>query len=174
MHETIKFLFSKYYSLFGTTLVVLAIVKTLPRLIYFYNLNQTTNFLLIAAFDLYIFGLFLYFLKRYLLPLIKGEAALEINEKGIISKMRNINLQWDKIKDVRYYSGRWSNFIAIDLVNGEEYKLQFQNPFKKITMWINSRFYLTPLILPTIAIQGNDKEIFQTIKSYLYQVKNYN
>ena len=105
---------------------------------------------------------------------MKSEIALELNDTGIISKVRNINITWDKITDVRYFTGRYSNFVAIDLLDKKAFKSRVRNPFKLFLMWSNELSYSTPLILPTVAIKGKDREIFETIKNYLDDFKSRN
>jgi hypothetical protein len=173
MNESIKIPFSKSHGFFGTIVTLFFIFQTLPSVILNFKLNQTTNYIIGTIFEMILFTMLFFVLVLYLLPAIRGKAAIEMNENGIHSKVRNINLTWDKIKDVRFYSLRYSGIIAIDLIDEDSFKSEIKNPFKKFSMWYCNSFYLTPLVIPTMAIQGNDGDIFQAVKNYLYQVKKY-
>ena len=171
MKGTIKFPYSKFQGFFGLALLVPMLIGCLVRIACFYNLNRMNDVasLLIAAIVLSI--MLYYFLSMFFIPAMKEEIALELNEAGIISKVRNINLKWNEITDVRFCVGKSSNSIAIVLVDKNDFKSRITSPFRKITMWIGNLFYSTPLLLPLSAIKGNDREIFETIKNYLYEYK---
>jgi hypothetical protein len=167
MNESMKFPFSKFHSLFAFVVISTLIITPIPNMIYFYDLHQLIDVLLISLFDLSLLIIFFYALIKFIIPTLKSEIALEINKTGIYSKVNKINVTWDKVDDLGFFTGRYSDFIAIYLKDKKGYTSQIKNPFKRFLMLSSNLLYSTPLILQTVSIKGKDKEIFQIAKQYL-------
>ena len=171
MKDTIKFPYSKFQGFFGLALIVPMLVGCVTRIPHFYYLNRMDNVITLLTFFFLLSIMLYYFLSKFFIPAMKNETALELNEVGIISKVRNINLKWNEIIDVRFCVGKSSNSIAIDLVDKNAFKTSVTNPVRKFFMKAADIFFSTPLLLPLAAIKGKDQYIFETIKNYLHESK---
>ncbi len=169
--KEIDFPYSKNHAFFGVFLFALLFIPSIPRWFYFYNLRQTINYSLIGIFDLLILLMSYYFFEIYFIPAVKNKIALQINAKGIFSKVGNIYIEWSQINNIRLSNGKTSSSIIINLVNKDIISSTIHNPFRKIQMSLKNFIYGTPIVISMFGIKGNDIEIFESVKNMFEEHK---
>ena len=107
---------------------------------------------------------------KFLIPSINQNPALELNELSLIDKVRNREVDWENIKDIRLtsFGGRGAG-ICIDLIDKGLF-LSYLNTLQKLLSWISNLSYGTPFVLPFQYISGSNQEIFEAIVSYRSQL----
>ena len=169
----------KYYYNITNCFVVLAVIfliliAIIYRIVFFLQLNKMDDVKVLLIFGIFPLLFLCYFLFSYFIPAMKGEAAIELNESGLFSRVRRINLKWNEMSGVRFNDGKKSyrggtSSIAIDLKDATAYKSKFNNPLKKLWMLISEIMNLTPIVIPLFLVEGEDEETYRTIEIYLYQ-----
>ena len=97
---------------------------------------------------IFLFLVTLLTIKR-LIPALKGEIALELNEQCVIDYIRNITIDWKDIKDINLKGGRSASIILIELKWESDYGSQIAIPLR----WV----------------KGKDAEIYETVMTYFEQ-----
>ena len=96
------------------TIVPLGIVLgSTPNLAKFINAHDTTNWLLILLFDFCFLMISVYIIFKQLIPALQGKIALEMDEAGITSYVKNIVIKWEDIKTIELKSGKTSSSLYI-------------------------------------------------------------
>jgi hypothetical protein len=104
--------------------------------------------------DLFIFTLLILMLAfvlgiivfKRLLPALKGDTALEFNEKGIVDYLRNITIDWQDIQTIDFKRTRSSFMICLKLKWESDYGSQ---------IFISLRW-----------VEGKDSDIYDTALFY--------
>ena len=86
---------------------------------------------------------------KRLIPALKGDIALELDDDGINDYMRNISINWNDINDITLITGRSASIMQIDLKWESDYGKQ--------------------LIIPLRWVKGKDDEIYQTVMTCFEQ-----
>ena len=97
---------------------------------------------------IFIFLIGLLVIKR-LIPALKGEISLGLNNEVLIDYIRNIIIDWKDIKGIKLIRGRSASTLRIDLKWESEYGTQIDIPLR----WV----------------KGKDGDIYNTVMSYLDQ-----
>jgi hypothetical protein len=87
-------------------------------------------------------------IKR-LVPAIKGDIALQLDDEGISDYIRDISINWTDIKEVNLVRGRSASTMQIDL---------------KFESGHGSR-----IAIPLRWIKGNDDDIYEATMAYFEQ-----
>ena len=116
----------------------------------------------LGIMDILCFILTNYLIVKYLIPAIKRQIAVTINNDYIIDNIRNNKIMWDNVKTIRSVSSRNSKFIAIDLNKPQEITCQTNNVFKKILFANNKFFYGTPVLISTQFLEGSNKDLLNS------------
>lgn len=124
MVEIIQYPYSKNFAFIGVLLPLVFLVITFNNLRYAYFGGYTINWLIIAFADLIFLSQFLLVLIKRLIPALRNEVALELNEKGITEYTRNIVIAWRDIKDINMERGPSSSKMVIDLKEETDYGKQ--------------------------------------------------
>ena len=134
------------------------------------KLTQNGLFFLVA-FNLFATLMIFYSITKYLLPAIKGDNAVVLNNDCITDNIRKNIVNWNDIERIRMTSGKGSSFIAIDLKNNSEVISQTKNFLKKLLYWNNKFFFGTPILIPTQFLEGSNQEILTLISNYFDRQK---
>src|SRR5579872_6883578 len=70
-----------------------------------------------------------------LVPALKGNTALELDDEGISDYIRNISVNWIDIQDISLVPGRSSSMLRIDLKWESEYGSQVNIPLR----WVKGK-----------------------------------
>ena len=140
------YLYSKWGGILITTGLFLLVICSLSQLIHFIQLNDKTNYLLIAGFDIMILLLLLYIFIKQLIPALKGKVALELNDEALISYAKNIEIPWKDVKEIEFITGQTSSALHVTF----KYETDHGS-------WVR---------IPLSVLKGNDEEIYKNVKSY--------
>jgi hypothetical protein len=128
------------------------------------------SLIFLSVFALLLFSLTIYLIVRYLIPAVKGQNAIILNNDFIIDNIRNNKISWNNVREIRSINSR-ANFIAIDLINNSKVTSQTKNIFKKILYSNNKIFYGTPILIPTQFVEGSNKEIMNIFFAFFQQTR---
>ena len=132
-------------------LLIGMIIMSIPHIIKFIYANDTTNWLLIIVFDFLLLIMLIYIIIKQLIPAIKGKIALEINSVGIISYVKNVEIEWKDIQEINTITGKTSSAIDIKFKWETDYGNQIR---------IGLGF-----------IEGNDSKIYDTMISFFEKIQ---
>ena len=111
--KKVTFQYSRISSLLFTILPLGIILMSVPNLIKFIKTHDTTNWLLILSFDFFFLLLLVYIIFKQLVPALQGKIALEINQDGIISYVRNFDISWEDVQRIELKTGKSSSSLYI-------------------------------------------------------------
>jgi hypothetical protein len=98
-----------------------------------------------------LFGAFLvYVCYKYLLPILRGEAALEMDSYQLQYRITNLTISWKDVASISYSTGSRSSSWSISF---------FMNDGGK------------PKTMPTLYIAGDNSAIYNTIIAYFEKYK---
>ncbi|MBI3718477.1 MAG: hypothetical protein HY252_07765 [Sphingobacteriales bacterium] len=114
-----------------------------------------------------VFGLFLlYFFYKYFRPMFNGQIALELNDTGIYDFIRNQNVTWDNVIEIRKVSfGKGSFGLGIVIADKKQF-IEERSFSRRLLCYFNNFFYSTPFIIPLQFLAGSDNEIVETVQTY--------
>jgi len=150
MHETIVYPYSKNSAVLGVVLPLVFFAITFNNLKYSWLNHYNISLMLIFLADLVFLSLFIFVLIKRLVPALRNEVALELNDEGITDYLRNIVIEWADVKDINMESGRNFSKMIIDLKHETEYGSQIAISLR----WI----------------KGKDLEICETTMAYFEEV----
>jgi hypothetical protein len=141
------------YSFAKTLFPVLFFLALIGGSIYLLATSNDSNYkdilsdsLIIAAADTFFMAMALFAVFKYMIPALKGDIILEINDNGIIDHKKNVMASWNDISDIGLVGGKWQTFLNIT--------------FKADTDYAPMRIRIT-------YAKGGDNEIRNTAKEYL-------
>ena len=170
MKNVVKLKYSKISGQIAIIFILFLVSISLPHLIKFYQKNDTIDWILIAIFDIVFLIMAIFVVKLYLLPGLRGETAIELNDIGIIDNIRKRQVTWDNISGIRLVYSQTKSAVAIDIKDESHIKYNSKNFINKYLATIAKIFRGTPFLITTQYIQGKDSEIFKQIQDY-YQEK---
>jgi hypothetical protein len=111
-------------------------------------------------------------ISKFLIPSINQHSALELNELSLVDRVRNREVYWKNIKDIRLVSFRNGGAgICIDLTDKDSFTSNL-NLGQKFLGWVSNITYGSPFIIPLQYIAGSNKDIFETIQQYRNQMRS--
>ena len=125
----------------------------------------------LGIMDTICFLLTIYLTIKYLIPSIKRQTALHIDNNFIIDNIRHNKISWANVKEIRSGSFKSSNYIAIILKDTSKLSSPTKNIFKKILFANNRFFYGTPILIPTQFLEGNCDEILNQFLPFIERQK---
>jgi len=151
MAATIEFPYSKNSALLGVGVPIIFLLITFSNLRSAYIAGATVSYSVIAFADLVFITQMLYVFITRLIPALKNEVALELNDKGIEDFIRKIEIEWTDIKAINWEAGRNSSKLVIDLKHETDYGTQIAISLR----WL----------------KGKDREICETIIARFEEMK---
>jgi hypothetical protein len=111
-------------------------------------------------------------ISKFLIPSINQLSALELNDLGIVDKVRNREAFWKDIKEIRLIRFRNGGAgICIDLTDKNSFTSNL-NLGQKFIGWMSNLTYGTPFVIPLQYVSGSNKDIFETIQQYRDHLSN--
>lgn len=154
MTESIQYPYSKNSALLGVGLPLIFFAITFNNLRYSYINGYILSWMIIVVADLVFLALLLFVLIKRLIPALKNEIALELNEEGIVDYIRNIVIEWGDVREINLEMGRNSSKMVIDLKEETDYGKQIAIPLR----WV----------------AGKDLEICETTQAYFEEMTRLN
>ncbi len=110
------------------------------------NANNTVGWVIYGIFCLFfVFMVSLLVVKR-LIPAIKGDIALQLDEEGINDYIRDVSIGWADIDDIRLIRGRSASLLRISL--------KFESD------------YGSAITIPLRWVKGKDDDIYDAVLNY--------
>ena len=154
MTETIQYPYSKNSALLGVFLPLVFFTITFNNFWYSFLHGYTLSWVIIAIADLIFLALFIFILIKRLIPALRNEVALELNEEGITDFTRNIVIEWADVKNIDMQRGRNFSKMLIDLKEETDYGNQIAISLR----WV----------------AGKDLEICETTQAYFEEMTRLN
>jgi hypothetical protein len=154
MTEPIKYPFSKNSAFLGVSLPLVFFAITFNNLRHSFLGGYTLSWVILMMADLIFLSLFIFVLIKRLIPALRNDIALELNEEGITDYTRNIVIEWPDVKNIDMQLGRNSSKMLIDLKQETDYGQQIAISLR----WI----------------EGKDLEICETTQAYFEEMTRLN
>jgi hypothetical protein len=149
--EIIKYPFSKK-SVYAALAVLLAfILLLLKTCISNYLVHDIAGTVIFGIFVLIFVSVLVIMIATRLIPALKGEVALELDETGVKDYIRSIVLDWKDVDDIVLRPGRSSAMLL--------FELKFDSDFGK-RVAVSLRW-----------VDGKDQDIFKTVLAYFDEVE---
>jgi hypothetical protein len=150
MTEPIKYPFSKNSAFLGVSLPLVFFAITFNNLRYSFLGGYTVSWVILMIADLIFLSLFIFVLIKRLIPALRNDIALELNEEGIIDYTRNIVIEWPDVKNIDMQMGRNFSKMLIDLKQETDYGQQ--------------------IAISLSWVEGKDLEICETTQAYFEEM----
>ncbi|HNY55504.1 MAG TPA: hypothetical protein PKI86_07750, partial [Chitinophagales bacterium] len=160
--------YSKIWSSFFVVGFALILIYTCSFINRFWQHNELGAFLVLLSFDAFLFIILLNALKKYLIPALRGEIALELNKEGIIDKIKNRKFYWKEINSIDLLWLKNGAYMEISLVDETTKKGSLKYYLKMTFKYFNSS-----TLISLFFIEGNNVNIFQQCHKYFYDLKNH-
>jgi hypothetical protein len=171
MNDTVELRYSRAYA-YTALVLMLVLISFLTYLVLSSGTEkwERNTLYFLTTFAVLLFSLTIYLIVRYLIPAIKRQNAIILNNDFIVDNIRNNKISWNNVKEIRSINGR-ANFVAINLIDNSEVTCQTKNIFKKILYANNKIFYGTPILIPTQFVDGSNEEIMNIFFSFFQQTR---
>jgi len=149
--EIIKIPYSKKAAYIALAVMLVLILLMLKTCITSYLMHDLLGAGIFGVFILFVIALTVLMIVTRLVPALKGEVALELDENGIKDYIRNIILDWKDIEDIGLKPGRSSAMLVLEL--------KFDSDFGKQVLF-SLRW-----------VEGKDRDIYKTVVAYFDEVE---
>lgn len=129
--------------------------------------------LAVMYWDLIMAAIFLYFLFRSFIPMVRGKIALELNETGIYDFIRNQSVSWEEVEGFRkisFIKNAQQFQIGVVLLQRKEF-VRNKSIGRKLIYWPLMFIYRTPFVISLRLLAGSNEEIWENVLSYYNQIK---
>jgi len=145
-NNSIQYPYSKIYSVAISITFSICLGIAIKFLIECIRNNDILGISVATVMNLFFLSALTFIVIKYLLPAIKGKIALELNNEGLVSYVKNVVVPWNAISDMEYSIGKSTSSIYIyfkwETDQGSQIRIQLQ--------WI----------------KGNEGKIYDTVRSY--------
>ena len=149
MTETTQYKYSINFSIGTIVLMLLLMLLLLSNVI---KANNMIAWILYGFFALMFISVILLLVIKRLIPALKGEIALELNDQCIVDYIRNATIDWNDIQEITLRRGRSASTMQVVIKWESDYGKQISIPLR----WI----------------KGKDDAIYETVLGYFQQSKN--
>jgi hypothetical protein len=146
MIEPVQYPYSLKFSL-GTLAVIIILM-----LIVFRNIggnNITFVYIIYGFISLVFISLTTVLVLKRLIPALKGNIALQLDEEGISDYVKEVSINWKDIKEIHLVRGRSASIMRVDL----KWESDYGNQIAIYLRWV----------------KGDDKEIFEKTQAWFEQ-----
>jgi len=151
MAEIIQYPYSKKSGYAGLGVLTVFILLLLKTCISSYLVHDMAGTIIFGIFVAVIVAIMVIMIITRLIPALKGEVALELDEGGVKDYIRNIILDWKDVEDIALRPGRSSAMLI--------FELKFDSDFGK-RVHVSLRW-----------VEGKDQDIFKTVLAYFDEVE---
>jgi hypothetical protein len=146
MFEPTQYPYSLKFSLASVVLMILLMLLLLSNTL---AANTTFSWSVFGVFLMFFLFMVTMLVTKRLIPAIKGDIALQLDDEGISDYIRDVSIGWKDIKQINLQRGRSASTMQIDLKFESDYGSQIAIPLR----WV----------------KGKDDEIFETTLAYFEQ-----
>jgi hypothetical protein len=151
MPEKIQFPYSKKAGYAGLAVLLIFILLLLTTCVRNYNAHDILGTVIFGVFVVVLLAVMVLMIFTRLMPALKGEIALELDEHGAKDYIRNIILDWKDVEDIGLKPGRSSAMLI--------FELKFDSDFGK-RVAVSLRW-----------VEGNENDIYNTVLAYFDEVE---
>jgi hypothetical protein len=149
MKGTLKYPYSLSFSLASFLVMLVLMLLLFTNVI---NSHSTATWLVYGVFVIVFILISTLLIIKRLIPAIKGDAALELNETCIIDYIRNITIDWKDIKEISLVHNKSSSIIRVNL------------------KWVSD--YGNEIAIPLRFVKGKDNEIYSKVQAYFMKTES--
>ena len=143
MSETTLYPYSIKFSVGTIVLMLLLMLLLLSNTI---RTNSSLGWVLYGISAVIFIFLLTLLVATRLIPALRGEVALALDEEGISDYIRDVSIGWKDIEEIKLIRGRSASILQVSLKFESDYGSQIAIPLR----WV----------------QGKDEEIFDTVMAY--------
>lgn len=152
MYEPTLYPYSLKFSVGTLVLIMILMLLLLSNVM---ASNTTLGWSIFSVFSLGFIFIVTVLITKRLLPALKGDIALEVDEEGINDYIRDVSIDWGDIKEIKLIPGRSASTLRIDLKWDSDHGRR--------------------IIIALRWVRGKDAEIYETVMAYFEQVpKDFN
>jgi hypothetical protein len=144
MTEPVQYPYSLKFSL-GTIAVMILLMLLLSKNVI--RANTTFTWVVFGVCTLIFLSLITLLIIKRLIPALKGNIALELDNEGINDYIRDVSIGWKDIRDIKLIRGRSASIMQINLKWESDYGSQISIPLR----WV----------------KGKDDEIYASTLTFL-------
>lgn len=151
MAQVIRFRYSKKSGFIGVGILLIAVLlllRTCLISLYTHDVVGCVVFGVLGAVVAAVLGIMVY---ARLIPALKGEIALELDERGMKDYIRNIAIDWKDVEDIFLQPGRSSPMLVIEL----KFDSDLGKRVRVLLRWV----------------EGRDIEIYNTVVNYFDEIE---
>lgn len=146
MPETIEYPYSKNSAMLGLLLPLMFFALTFNNFRFAWDHGEVFIWVAVLLANLVFISFFVYILFKRMIPALRNQVALELNDQGISDYQRSIMIEWSDVKGISQEYGRSYSKLVIDLKHETDYGTQVAISLR----WV----------------AGSDKEICGTAMAY--------
>jgi hypothetical protein len=143
MTEPAQYSYSLKFSL-GTLAVMIILVAIVIHNVWGYQTDLT--YIVLGFCGLVFATLSAVIVMKRLVPAIKGNVALQLDEEGISDFIKEISIEWKDVKEIHLVRGRSASIMRVDL----KWETDYGSQIAIYLRWV----------------KGKDKEIYETTLNY--------
>ncbi len=132
MTEPVQYPYSLKFSLGTIALMTLLILLLLNNVI---KANSTLIWIVFGVCTLIFLSLITLLIIKRLVPALKGDIALELDNEGINDYIRDVSIGWKDIKEIKLIRGRSASIMQINLKWESDYGSQISIPLR----WVKGK-----------------------------------
>jgi hypothetical protein len=144
--QIIQFPYSKKVAFVGVIVLLIVILLLLKTCIQSYYAHDIVSVVIYGVFVLIIIAVLAIMIYSRLIPALKGEIALELDENGAKDYIRKIVIDWKDIEDIHLRPSRTSAMLVFEL----KFESDFGKQVSVLLRWV----------------EGRDSDIFNTVVAY--------
>ena len=142
----IQFRYSKKVSFLGIGVLLVFALLLLKTCVESYYAHAMVGTVIYGVFVLIIVAVLIIMIYTRLIPALKGEIALELDENGAKDYIRKIVIDWKDVEDIYLRPGRSSSMLVFEL----KFESDFGKQVSVLLRWV----------------EGRDNDIFNTVVAY--------
>ena len=124
MFEPTQYPYSLKFSLGAIVLMILVMLLFLSNTV---AANTMFGWGMFGVFSLFFLFMVAMLVTKRLIPAIKGDIALQLDDEGISDYIRDVSIGWKDIKEINLLRGRSASTMQIDLKFESDYGSQMVN-----------------------------------------------
>ena len=144
--EIVQFRYSRKSAFLGITVLLISVFLLLRTSLINYHVHDTLGAALFGLFGAVVAAVLGIMIYSRLVPALRGDIALELDEQGMKDYIRNITVDWKDVEDISLQPGRSSSMLVFEL----KFESDFGSRISVLLRWV----------------EGRDTEIFNTVVAY--------
>lgn len=140
---SVQYPYSIKFSIGTIVLMLLVMLILLSNTI---RANDNLGWVLFGVFAFIFLFLLILLITTRLIPALRGDIALALDEQGINDYIRDVSINWEDVEQIKLIRGRSASTLQVDLKFESDYGSQIGIPLR----WV----------------KGKDEEIYDAVMTY--------